>query len=105
MNTYKPSARDFSVFQFSLTIGTNGQPVQHATPHGTFSSVERAFESARRLAQMEFMRLQRPGVAKADSAPVELVDTEWGYDLRRGWLVVSRFWVHDAYANCPIGAE
>jgi hypothetical protein len=23
------------------------------------------------------------------------VDTEWGYDVRQDWLVVTRFWVHD----------
>ena len=36
---------------------------------------------------------------------MDLVDTEWGYDLRRGWLTVTRFWVHDATADQPLLAE
>jgi hypothetical protein len=36
---------------------------------------------------------------------VQLVDTEWGYDLRFGWLVVTRFWVHDASATQPLLTE
>jgi hypothetical protein len=33
--------------------------------------------------------------AQPDGAEIELHDTEWGYDLRREFLVVSRYWVHD----------
>ena len=36
---------------------------------------------------------------------VELIDTEWGYDLHIGWLIVTRFWVHDASATQPLLAE
>ena len=36
---------------------------------------------------------------------VELLDTEWGYDVRHRWLTVTRFWVHDAAATQPLVAE
>ena len=88
MNSDKPDTRDFSVIQFAM--------------------VEEAFEVARKLADEEAERLEQ---IKSDSAGlgepklVQLIDTEWGYDLRIGWLIVTRFWVHDASATQPLLTE
>ena len=108
MNTGKPEARDFSVIQFSLTVGGDGRPMQQAAPCGSFSSVEEAFELARKLADEEAGRLEAlksEETSTGEPRLVQLVDTEWGYDLRFGWLVVTRFWVHDAGAFQPLLTE
>ena len=108
MNHGKPDTRDFSVIQFSLAVGDDGRPLQRAVPCGSFASVEEAFDLARKLAGEEVGRLEaiKSGETAA-SAPrrVQLVDTEWGYDLHFGWLVVTRFWVHDASATQPLLTE
>ena len=106
MNTGKPDARDFSVIQFSLAVGDDGRPLQRAVPCGSFASVEEAFDLARKLAGEEAERLEAIKTeGTGESRLVQLVDTEWGYDLRFGWLIVTRFWVHDASAFQPLLAE
>ena len=106
MNTGKPNAPDFSVIQFSLTVGGDGRPMQQAVPCGSFASVEEAFDLARKLAGEEAERLEAiKAEGTGEPRLVQLVDTEWGYDLRFGWLVVTRFWVHDASATQLLLAE
>ncbi len=104
MNSPKPAARDYLVFQLSLGLGKDDQPVQYAAPRGAFESIEPAFDLARELAVQEAERLAAPAEGEAEARPIDLVDTEWGYDLRRGWLTVTRFWVHDASASQPLPA-
>jgi hypothetical protein len=92
---------DYSVLQFSLTKNGGGRTTQNMKALGTFSSVESAFALARRTAEQEVARLQEtPG----EPGAVRLVDTEWGYDVRRGWLTATRLWVHDAGATRPLAA-
>ena len=106
MNTGKPDARDFSVIQFSLTVGDDGRPMQRAVPCGSFALVEEAFDVARKLASEEAERLEAiRSEGTGEQRLVQLIDTEWGYDLRFGWLIVTRFWVHDARAIEPLLAE
>jgi hypothetical protein len=108
MNTGKPDARDFTVIQFTLTVGGDGRPLQQAVPHGSFASVEEAFAVARKHAGEEAARLEAirsDETGAGEPKLVELVDTEWGYDLRIGWLIVTRFWVHDAGAAQPLLTE
>lgn len=81
------------MLNFSLEEGEDGRPVQRTESCGTFLEVERAFAVARERARAELVELQSQ--AEADGAPYELIDTEWGYDLRQEHLIVSRFWVHD----------
>lgn len=76
--------------QFSLDTNAAGQLSQKSQLCGSFRSIEDAFDNARRLAAEKWVNLPKGG-----SAGVSLVDTEWGYDLRRGHLTVHRFWVHD----------
>ncbi len=105
MSSINPGARDFVVYQLSMGLGQDGEPVQFAAPRGAFDSVEPAFDFARDLAVHEADRLSEPVEGEAEARGVDLVDTEWGYDLRRGWLTVSRFWVHDASAGRPLLTE
>jgi hypothetical protein len=102
MNKAKPTPGDFSLMQFSLGLGADGRPIQHVTACGSFASIELVFASARRLADREVERLLATGSAGTEARQVELIDTEWGYDIRRGWLTVTRFWVHDAAATQPL---
>jgi hypothetical protein len=83
----------FAVLNFSLTREENGTPTQRTASCGTFIEVERAFAVAREEAERELAR--RQAQPKSTAAIIELLDTEWGYDLRQDFLVVSRYWVHD----------
>jgi hypothetical protein len=106
MNNAKSDPRDFSVVQFSLGIGPAGRPAQQAVLCEASVSVEEAFDSARRRAYEEVARLEAVNSeAGTDPRPVELIDTEWGYDIRCAWLVVTRFWVHDCTVRAPLVIE
>ena len=63
---------------------------------GVYRSIEEAFISARLLAVREWQRLRSLAAAGTKAAAVnwQVIDTEYGYDLKRDSLVVSRFWIH-----------
>ena len=63
---------------------------------GVYRSIEEAFISARLLAVREWQRLRSLTSAGTTSPSVswQVMDTEFGYDLKRDSLVVSRFWIH-----------
>ena len=63
---------------------------------GVYRSIEEAFISARLLAVREWQRLRSLASAGTKAAAVnwQVIDTEYGYDLKRDTLVVSRFWIH-----------
>ena len=63
---------------------------------GVYRSIEEAFISARLLAVREWQRLRTLASAGANSSSAswQVIDTEFGYDLKRDSLVVSRFWIH-----------
>jgi hypothetical protein len=83
----------FSVLNFSLVQQDDGRPTQRTATCGTFLQVERAFELAREEAVREVSR--RLAAPQEPATLIELLDTEWGYDVRQNLLVVSRYWVHD----------
>ncbi|HYD84749.1 MAG TPA: hypothetical protein VEA63_11870 [Opitutus sp.] len=91
MNT--PDTGLFAVLNFSLTREEDGRPTQRTATCGTFLQVERAFEVAREEAERELRR--RRAESPQPATIIELLDTEWGYDVRQNFLVVSRYWVHD----------
>jgi hypothetical protein len=96
MEHLKATTTAYTVLQFSLETGRDGQPTQRTRSCGVFTSVEEAFVSARLLAGREWSRRQRLSLEDSKSSHyVEMVDTEWGYDIRQGHLVVTRFWVHE----------
>ncbi|HRE07917.1 MAG TPA: hypothetical protein PKX00_20030 [Opitutaceae bacterium] len=101
MENLKSTTTAFTVLQFSLETGRDGQPTQRTKSCGVFSSVEEAFVSARLLAGREWSRQQRLVLEKNGAQPVEMLDTEWGYDIRQGHLVVTRFWVHERQPAIP----
>ncbi|WP_044891985.1 hypothetical protein [Opitutus terrae] len=82
----------FCVLNFSLTRNEEGAITQRTASCGTFAEVERAFIVARAAAVQEMTRRR---LQMYPPRVLELLDTEWGYDLREDSLVVSRYWVHD----------
>jgi len=96
----------FSVLRFTLDVTAEGKPTQKVQECGAYASVEAAFAVARTKAMQE---LQRARQRVLDPSPAEifhLEDTEWGYDLRREHLIVTRFWVHDGQpAELGVGME
>lgn len=89
-----PETGTFAVLNFSLTREADGRPTQRTATCGTFLQVEKAFEVAREEAERE-LRRRRAAAGHEPATVVELLDTEWGYDVRQDYLVVSRYWVHD----------
>jgi hypothetical protein len=83
----------FAVLNFSLTREEDGRPSQRTASCGTFLEVEKAFEVAREEAEREVTR--RRAAPQEPATVIELLDTEWGYDVRQNLLIVSRYWVHD----------
>jgi len=83
----------FAVLNFTLSRENDGRPTQRTASCGTFLEVERAFAVAREEAVRELVR--RRALPQAPATVIELLDTEWGYDVRQDYLVVSRYWVHD----------
>jgi len=60
------------------------------------AGIAKAFVAARLLAVREWQRLRALASAGSNEASVnwQVIDTEFGYDLKRDSLVVSRFWIH-----------
>ncbi len=88
----------FAVLNFSLAKGDDGQPIQRTASCGTFVEVERAFAVARERALQEVSERQSQGTTS--NTEIQVLDTEWGYDVREDCLVVSRYWVHDRAPSC-----
>lgn len=88
-----PDDGAFAVLNFSLSREDDGRPTQRTASCGTFIEVERAFAVAREEAVRELVR--RRAQPRPTATVIEMLDTEWGYDLRQDFLVVSRYWVHD----------
>lgn len=85
----------FAVLQLSLETDQEGQSSHRTKPCGVFATVEEAFVSARLFAGREWARLQRVALENPSSPPLEIIDTEWGYDLRQGHAILGRVWVHE----------
>jgi hypothetical protein len=96
-----PETGMFAVLNFSLAREEDGRPTQRTATCGTFLGVERAFAVARQQAELELR--QRRAASSEPATVIELLDTEWGYDVRQDFLVVSRYWVHDK-APSELGA-
>ena len=97
MSTELFGPEDFSLLHFTLVPCDAGKPTQKMQACGTFSSAEEAFLSARLLAIREWQRMRAlASTATGEEARVSwhVIDTEFGYDLKRDHLVVARFWIH-----------
>jgi hypothetical protein len=98
------SSEDYAVFQFTLVPSASGKPMQRTESCGVYRSIEDAFTSARLLAIREWQRLRAmaaiaPGSDEKAASNWQVIDTEFGYDLKRDHLVVSRFWIHTKHAT------
>jgi hypothetical protein len=80
----------FAVLNFALKRNSEGTISQRTTSCGSFTSIEQAFTVARAAATQDVEQRRRKSARQ-----IELIDTEWGYDVREDSLVVSRYWVHD----------
>jgi hypothetical protein len=88
---------EYAVLHFSLVPTEEGKPMQKTQACGVYRSIEDAFVSARLLAVREWQRLRSlasAGASNNNSVNWQVIDTEFGYDLKRDTLVVSRFWIH-----------
>lgn len=90
------SQEEFAVLHFSLVPSEEGKPMQKAHACGIYKTIEEAFVAARMLAVREWQRLRALASAgsTASSMNWQVIDTEFGYDLKRDNLVVARFWIH-----------
>ncbi|MFT3828262.1 MAG: hypothetical protein QM691_01005 [Opitutaceae bacterium] len=87
----------YSLFQFTLTTRDEGTAAQKSHCWGENFSIEEAFNAAKALVTRDFeaMRtLLRQKGEKTETANLQINDTEFGYDLRHNFLVVSRYWIH-----------
>ena len=98
MSTSPFGPEEYSLLHFSLSPAEAGGFVQKTETCGVYQSIEEAFVAARLQAVRERQRLRAMAVAAAENMTPfinwQIVDTEFGYDLKRDHLVVSRFWVH-----------
>jgi len=86
----------YIVLRFMLQHAPDGRLTQAVSRCGEFNNVEQAFD----LARLEVLREWHETVNQSDPAGqpggnLQIIDTEWGYELRRGRQVLSRYWVHD----------
>ena len=93
------TSEEFSVLHFALESSPEGKLVQRMHTCGVYRTIEEAFVAARMRAVREAQRLRAEapvGVSAAESAAPQwqILDTEFGYDLKKGFLVVARFWIH-----------
>jgi hypothetical protein len=103
MSLPEPSSLDFTVYHLSLRPDLDGRLAQTTRHGGSFASVDAALLLTRHLAAEEMRRLMESPDAAPEPGEVELIDTEWGYEVRcAGWLI-ARSWVHDA-AACRLQA-
>jgi hypothetical protein len=87
----------YSLFQFTLTSRDEGTTAQKSHCWGENFSIEEAFNAARALVTRDFeaMRtLLRQKGGEGGVPNLQICDTEFGYDLRHNFLVVSRYWIH-----------
>jgi hypothetical protein len=87
----------YSVLRFVHQRVPDGRVTQEVRRCGEFDDIEQAFDTARLEVLREWQEIvnQTPVHARAR---IRIKDTEWGYDLQRGYEVLSRYWVHD---NAP----
>lgn len=88
----------FSVLKFNLCRTADGKPTQEVSRCGDFECIELAFDTARVAALREWqvaLEERRDDDATEGVREILITDTEWGYELKRDHLTVTRIWVHD----------
>jgi hypothetical protein len=85
------------LFQFTLTTRDEGTASQKSHCWGDNFDIEEAFNTAKALVTRDYEAMQALlGRKDGKDAPhnLQINDTEFGYDLRHNYLVVSRYWIH-----------
>lgn len=95
----EPSSLEFTVYQSVPPSADEGQPVRMTRHCGSFASIDAALLLARHLALQEVQWLEEVWEPGGNAGTVELIDTEWGYDVRADGRLTVRCWVHDAAAG------
>lgn len=90
---------EYTVMHFTLIPSEEGKPMQKSQVCGVYRSVEESFLTARLLAVREWQRLRaltttNSGTENQTPSTWQVIDTEFGYDLKRDHLVVARFWIY-----------
>jgi hypothetical protein len=86
----------YSVLRFALHKNSEGQLTQRVSHCGKFQTVEQAFDTARAAAIREWQEaVNEPDGESGRVREIRIKDTEWGYELKRDHLVITRYWVHD----------
>ncbi|MSU52235.1 MAG: hypothetical protein EXS41_02400 [Opitutaceae bacterium] len=81
-----------------------GRLTQEVKDCGIFTSIESAFLAARRQTLQAWRAISdQRRATPGPPTKISLLDTEWSCDLRGGFLVVARFWVHDRMRLDPVG--
>ena len=75
-------AETFTLFRFALAASSAGEPRQETEKLGDYERIEEAFSAARACAE------------RAAVAAMELVPTEFGYDLKQDFRTLVRYWIH-----------
>ena len=86
----------FAVFQFSLGPTPGSGPRQSVRNLGDYGTIEEAFAAARRQADREARAAALVAAATPDGsgdAMVNLLSTEFGYDVRQGCQILTRLWI------------
>lgn len=87
----------YSLFQFTLTKREEGTASQKSHCWGENLTIEEAFNTAKTLVTRDFEAMRTLLRQKGDedaNLNLQINDTEFGYDLRHNFLVVSRYWIH-----------
>ncbi len=96
MQHIQPFAKEeYALLHFSLIPSEQGKLAQRTSACGVYRTIEEAFSAARRMASDEWQRLRNQATEQGNAGETwHVIDTEFGYDLKRNFLVVSRFWIH-----------
>jgi hypothetical protein len=90
----------FTVFEFALGAVPAGALRQKVRSLGDFRSVEDAFVTARENAHWVAREMaEEAPTASGTGAPLCVIATEFGYDVKRTHQTLARFWVHARPAN------
>ncbi len=92
----------FLVYRFALVATESERPTQKIVKVGEFNSAEDALDLARdhavALAASHANALVPGSTNDAADNTVRIVPSEWGYDVKRDYRTLARFWVYSRAA-------
>ena len=92
----------FLVYRFALVATESERPTQKIVKVGEFNSAEDALDLARdhavALAATHTSAVVSGAKDGAAENSVRIVPSEWGYDVKRDYRTLARFWVYSRAA-------